>query len=1521
MCGTKACTCKIPDVCDDDLTGTSGEILVDIQVTNGLLSFIPPPGRATLPTTSLAFMTNISLVDFRYGGPVVVCTDQIICSQNVSRLMMRTPLLVLQSALEEGYLSYRGKPHFNGFDLLSVWVNDQGYTDECYNNSLTAIQTVDIRVVGINDPPQLIIPTVVLVYPSDLRCYVNFNEIKTNDQGLLESCRSDIGASSVPPSSANAQPLFVTDVDINEVPYGNMTLMLTVGLNFVTQSSAGTFFLPSILENSTAWYEQYYLGGLSTTVLYGKLEEIDHLLQSLVYDGDPNYIGYLPFVIFANDNFNYGQCSGYHVCGYHDPVCYDPSTAEDHLPVNTGTARAILDVMIGAPSVCASLTCDACNSEVGCGWCPGNCPEQGGTCLVGSSSGPLYEVCNTDNTGRGWQQCQAVSFDILGLVKVVVGVLGGGVLLFLLVGRWIQRRHGTLKAYTFKLLRNFTLTARKLHLLPPKKANYTQFLFSIFIAIVVVVILQLPVFKTTEPTCVFVSKFLLDGRTTNVDMVLDNCQVNMLPTSLMQYPESELQSILIKFAFISDPLIDLEVSTCSSNKTFTLTNNRADSVKYIGFYCNIEIVVPDTQYVVPDMTISASGTNMTTVRTFPTSFALNFGPNTLTLNGNTLNADIQNIQSKNFVYNVVHGRLKAINLQVTQEAIFSSEDADMTVTTPIQTSVRFWQKSANLVCLTAAPGSLYVDNSCEQVCTFITPNSSSTSSTSSRRSDDELMHPFDRMIFNHSLQIDRSHRILGATTMTVYGLVIEDPVAGDPRTPVLCSGDPAVDANWLCKPYDPVALALEEPCPVGTKYSFKKDVPQIEGCTNLEFCVVTESLQCLCKPACDMNRALNPPGQCNTIGQCCQTICAGYSRADMFPDPDQPRCPPSGQYCNGTLAQQFTFTSTSGQVALQVLPTCLPDANNSDQIPFICTDYVNSYQGQAPTSGEVATNADILAADKKVLDQVFHVGGSPAPRQGWFAIRTSGPGVTDSDNGQFVWVDSIRELVLAPWALQLFSFGLFQLEMGASSTRFNPGFCPAFINTDSSTYQTRLIEVRDAIVQTLQSGGYTIPSSSLLAFVPLTGPPLIFLTDIVNNVVTASELRTSDYPMLLSIFGFVLAIPLLASIIMCIVLLRQFRYYLIDFRRRLCNLEWASRQFSAALVPNEKKDNIADVPIEIIDQVRGRTGFYYLLEHNLSLSTDKTLAITEQFSAVAYEMVFTIFPTIFVFLFADNLSLLYQTSRCSYRVDLCTCLSEVDGYLQFAMAMKTLIYVYLITAMVEMAFHFLAVQYNILKRILRLFFYVLLFMMIWQSIVIILLILVSVVVDFVVNPLTSAIYTFTVAETVAILLSIIAKMYRYQLRVRSNVEELVKKYQKQKAKMLPKKLVDIVIGTHIDKALRDNGFDVLSIFKRLLLATIAIAISCFFLFMGFITFTDMTLVYTSMINTGILSASLLIIYLSFVGEGDEHEVEHDSQVLGEEISKSLHSILDMLERQTMVAVKLLNASGMGSGLEQYEDGE
>jgi hypothetical protein len=373
-------------------------------------------------------------------------------------------------------------------------------------------------------------------------------------------------------------------------------------------------------------------------------------------------------------------------------------------------------------------------------------------------------------------------------------------------------------------------------------------------------------------------------------------------------------------------------------------------------------------------------------------------------------SSVQNINAKKFVYSVTHGNLIAVNIRTTESGEFTSLDADMIVTTPVRTSVQFWQKSGNKACLTAAPGSLYVDDACSKVCALRAANSSnsSSSSTSSRRL---LAHApanttFARFPDNVSAATLRQ---LGAKTITLQGLVITDPVAGDPRTPWVCAGQPGVDDEWQCTKYDATELALNERCPEGNKYTYKYEVKVVPDCTDLSICFEDESSKCLCKPTCDM-AGLDPPGTCNDAGQCCQTLCAGYSRADMFPVPNMPRCgievSELYRWCTNELDQRWRFTSDLGQISVQVLEKCDTNAPSkcgcdpTSTEPCKPSPSVSSWRGAAPKPSILGdqefdgldTDLDLNAEEKFLLNKRFHLGSLPSPKEEWFSLKVKGPG-------------------------------------------------------------------------------------------------------------------------------------------------------------------------------------------------------------------------------------------------------------------------------------------------------------------------------------------------------------------------------------------------------------------------------------------------------------------------------------------------------------------------------------------------
>lgn len=235
--------------------------------------------------------------------------------QNVSRIEIRTTISVLQKALEQMFLTYVPKPNYYGRDELNIYVNDQGYTDDCYNSSLGRRETLNIRVVGVNDPPVIRASNEVLLYGKGEKCFYDFQQFAINTPvGLSNGCAFIPNSTRVPPPIVGPSWAF-DDVDMDDTPFGNMTLVLIVGQMVPAHTSAGTFIIKETLKFSRLWYEEYRNNdGLMQLVIQGSMAEINWLMDYLAYNADDNYQGYAPFKIIALDELNFGECSGDHAC-------------------------------------------------------------------------------------------------------------------------------------------------------------------------------------------------------------------------------------------------------------------------------------------------------------------------------------------------------------------------------------------------------------------------------------------------------------------------------------------------------------------------------------------------------------------------------------------------------------------------------------------------------------------------------------------------------------------------------------------------------------------------------------------------------------------------------------------------------------------------------------------------------------------------------------------------------------------------------------------------------------------------------------------------------------------------------------------------------------------------------------------------------------------------------------------------------------------------------------------------------
>mmetsp|Transcript_53263 Transcript_53263/g.126023 ORF Transcript_53263/g.126023 Transcript_53263/m.126023 type:complete len:1352 (-) Transcript_53263:35-4090(-) len=1333
----------------------------------------------------------------------------------------------------------------------------------------------------------------------------------------------------IKPSDPLKQPISISDVDLAATDFGNLTLLLKLGSDADKHLFAGKFFISQINIGSKNWYEEFRdPNGFVTMALMGNIGDMNKLLQMIRYDADPTYQGYVPLYISANDMLNFGECSGKHTCGQAEP-CADHRSAQPHKEPQAAISTVLLDVTVGAKELCAATRCNLCNAEEGCGWCPGLCNSgnEGGKCMIGSLDKPRFENCpSAERTGLTYRQCEAGA----GNIVAVAGGVGGAALLLLILTAifltWVTRRHGAVLIYAKKKRADFVRAGNKAQILPPADANYSQF-FCLLVLVGGIVVVILMTSGSSSPACNFTETYFLD-KASRIHLSLDNCQVRFLPTRVQPAPDNALQAVKIKIAYDSAPGVTLESSTCGVNATFSITNNRDDAVKYIGYYCYLEILVPD-RFVMPQTTIVATGQNVTTVRAGPMDadapdFGIDFGPNSFDISGVYVDARLENVSAKVFNFNVVHGGLIAVDL-LSPNAKFTSTDADMIVTTKTETHVEFWQKSDTLVCLTAAKGSLYVNDACRRICKF----------------QDE-----GRRFMHHGQQ---HQDLMDADPMSMeeehdFDMAdVADPPPGSraarpPSTraappssqssrrvdPWQCEGVPSVVAGKFivnCSKYDPVKAAEDDQCPVGAPYLQKSKVPNIIGCTDLATCILTESPQCLCKPACDMAN-LNPPGECNDFGQCCQTICAGYSRADMFPREDMPRCGTAVDsilypWCDGQgMRQQWNFTSELGQMSLQVM-----DASLNTKTKTIAA--VHSYKGAAPVSSVEAV-LDLLAEDKVTLDEQFHPGGGNQPTQQWFSLRLRGPGTPEGSVGEFVFVESIRYLIIQPWMFSVLSQGLLSPAKGAVTMRLNPAFCPSYSDPNSQLFQDRLVAMRALLIKNMENppnalSTKAIPANAVLSFVSVNATePRVFKNDPATNQIGVNLVKQSDYPLVMAILFLSLGLPIVTSLLLVSMCVSAGRRRLSEFRdQQLAQNQMTENLATIIAVANKDPDGDGEffVPEKIWEMI-GRTNFFYMFEDFIGDAEAQRTAFA-QWTMVAVEVIVIALPNAVILVIAASIKTAWQASRCEFRSDKCNCLSETDFIMQIPNILTYIVYANFAVEVAELSLYYLAIPYKALRRVVRHLFYTVLFEGVFLGLVFLFVVVLFVLLGVLINPIQVSPYAIALVGTTACCASLFAKLSKFQTRVRRAVAKRVE-VEKRKLKAVPPVLLDSMIRKNVEQAMHDNGLSTPAICITVFVFGLFLALVYIFLFVGFSAFTDSSSVVAGVINSGIAAALAIGAQQAVAKDGEEEDIKDDVDMMQAKVMRSVTKVMEMVAKQIDLAMRLFMRMKQGMTQESSE---
>jgi len=1281
--------------------------------------------------------------------------------------------------------------------------------------------------------------------------------------------------------------IHVSDVDINDKEYGNLTLTIDIGPG---SGFFGTFSMSEIVPEVELF--QYYRPASKTQTLRikGRIEAINVLMTRIYFNSESDRTGYAPFVVKASDNNNYGECSGAHFCGTDEP-CDDGRDSDPHRKSQAAEGKKQIDVIIGTKVRCQHVDCNDCNIEAGCGWCPATCADVG-KCMMGGSK-PLYETCPVSSDGRSYKQCDKMDPPIV----MMAAVITVAVLVMLVLGYYFkhfaERRHGGILPYVTTKLLSTRRFLRRLNMYPPDEANYPQ-----FFAMIALVIVAFLVNSILQPgiaaDCVYHTDVFLDNAV-KVNLYLDKCVVRFLPARKLNWKKERdygTPSLKVKVAYSVKQDIVFEAQTCEAEAVISITNSLPVDIKYVGYYCNIALLVPDN-YIVPSTYIQDNNGFSTQVRSGAMDqdsedFAIDFGPNSFQMEGAVINARMRGVKARFFKFHAVAGSLYIELLQTGLDgAQFSSVSADMIVTTPDRTSVRFWQRDDNKVCLTAAKNSLYVDGNCKRMCAFLP----------AKAVPDEVAE---------------------FVTPTTEEECISETVAGEWDSLV----DPPV-CNLRCK-----SLVR----------------PLIPGCYNMAACILLETNQCLCKPSCDLvspslldyDGFSGVQGTCNDAGQCCRVICAGFSVADMHPEPDMPRdgsMRSEDKYFENKLDQSWTFESDSGQLAFRV---------------GSAKDRHHSYQGGVPVD-YIESKIGLVNGDKDTLDYLFHPGGDNAPKQELFAAGLTGPGTPEEANGQFLWLSKPLYLILPKWMLEILSFGLLTPTKLESKSNLNPAFCPVEAAEGSPEFNKRMVLMYKALTDTFRNWPIgqlpkNLPSGSLLVYKPVSAQnaSLVFRADSTSGQILVTQFNIAEYPLITAMLVVGLAIPMFVSTFAILVCIVNFRVHLFTFRRvRLMGDAVMSKgitvqqefdhlidQSQTALrkarenlkketgdidklkakiefLQTEKDDlhrqrdnnreESEEVSQEAVQHMVAMTNFFYMYE-NFVQDPEEMRSIQTLF-ALVLQQVLAAYSTTFLPLYVLSLyNTTWLSDNCEFRPDRCSCLNEPSS---IGVAINIMVSLHWILSAVELGLYYLQIPYNTTRKLIRVFFYISLTLFMWLTMTIIVLLCAWTFLGFTINALKAGPFVIAGVGIILYIMFTFVKKTTFQTRV---TRALIKGVELRKgilSKDLPDNVLDIMMNKNITRALKANGLSFPSIVLASIFSGVLLSVVFLFLFIGFSAFSDPKNPVAGMLNTVLtLVVSLVALQMGRAVDVEEmHEnVERLEQDIMIDIQDTIHAVVHQVEQ-------------------------
>jgi len=626
----------------------------------------------------------------------------------------------LQQILDQGLLKYRPAQYQNGDQNVEFTVHDQGNVGigfpcdsppdiphdllfaYCKQKApivlLEETKTMTVRIEPVNNLPEL------EVYDEDGR-----NQIEKTSLRAVKN------------TTKRLNRMVVFDPDIQE------TLGCTMKVG-VTTRSGGIVFFNSSLSPLLKYTPSPTLTSLSVE---GSLDEVNTFMANINYRPDAQFLGQEDIVVDMSDS----GCTGI-------------------ANANQQIVTIVISILVDPPDTCQYETCRSCTQQTvqTCGWCPSSC-KGAGKCRKAefrggpTSVGECLPLC-TLGACVAWNMCAPA-----GDRSWEIGAICGPLLYVILIGcylvsMWARRVHGTIPIY---VARSFRITASfvpSIFFVPQQGSRAIQISFLAVSTIVFVVAFVVggQVHKSQETFSLGeASSFLLNT---------DACSVVFMPMRGKTFRDPLEVSMHVS-ANSSLENVMLQTDFCDSNQFIFVNNTREALNRYKGYFCGIQINVPeDPNHVAPVMEISNKGNSATTIRKASDSAVINFGANMFSISGTMVEMTLSNVKMRRFAVPLLESGFLMLQNATFQSIgaktvgadvlVSVSQDADMMVPYSI-----IYKQSSNKVCFVSRNDSegdnLFTQtDGCHIVCKNDTTGVSATCVRSCTQASTVRLAPYKR---------------------------------------------------------------------------------------------------------------------------------------------------------------------------------------------------------------------------------------------------------------------------------------------------------------------------------------------------------------------------------------------------------------------------------------------------------------------------------------------------------------------------------------------------------------------------------------------------------------------------------------------------------------------------------------------------------------------------------------------------------------------------------------------------------